>query len=394
MNRLATHASEAESLHYNLAQRLRNLRFTPRLESDFLVYLRTSQRLSTLSTLVAVCLVWSFYALLDFWRLQALSGSGFENHFFWRSIVLRWLVFGCFACSLYTLLKPHSPQRDYEASVCGSILTCSMAIAASSYTLKNANMPDTSVVMVLIVCVAFFPLGVRFRIMVWIAAATVLLVLLSGPALLRSESHMLPHWVLSAVMCVAFVLSGVAAYHREKGQREQFLLRRLLNWEATHDPLTGLANRRMFHEHLKRCMRLAQREQETLFLVLFDIDYFKHYNDHYGHAAGDKVLCKVASLLQRHAQRPMDLAARLGGEEFALIIYGMQPDVLKLHLQRMQDTLAGMQLAHAKSPTAAHITFSIGATAVTAQDSPDSAFQRADALLYQAKHQGRNQICV
>lgn len=394
MHATRTLSPEAEELHSNLAQQLGRLRFTAALETPFLDHLRSTQTRSALFTLCIVALMWVFYAVLDFWRLHELAGTGHAEEFFWRSMVLRWLVLVCFGCAIYGLVRKTTRRPTYEYALAGSVLACCLGISASSYTLKNLDMPETSVVMVLIVSVAFFPLGVRFRIMAWIAAAVCTIITLSGPALLRDPADMQQHWVLSAVMWLAFVLSGVTAYYREKGLREQFLLRRLLNWEASHDPLTGLANRRMFHEHLDLCMRQAHRERDTLYLAILDIDHFKLYNDHYGHNAGDEVLRQFAGLLQRFAQRPMDLAVRLGGEEFALVIYGVPTAQILPYLQQIQTALAVLHLPHHTSPTAPYVTVSMGAAAVTSHDTQDSAFQRADGLLYQAKRQGRNQACV
>lgn len=394
MNAPTSVSPEADELRSHLAQQLGRLLFSHHLEQPFLAHLRATQRISALFTVCTVGLVWMFYAALDFWRLNELQGTGFEDAFFWRSLVLRWLVFVCFGCALYTTLRSSSARGDYEYSVAGSVLACAMAIAASSYTLKSIGMAETSVIMVLMVSVAFFPLGVRLRVMAPVAVAVCVVVTLAGPLLLQRDADLLSHWVLSAVVWVTFVLSGVTAYYREKGLREQFLLRRLLNWEASHDALTGLANRRMFHEHLELCMRQAHRQQEPLALVILDIDHFKLYNDHYGHLAGDAILREVATLLRRFAQRPLDLAVRLGGEEFALVIYGMSLSDLQRHLAQLQAQLSTLHMAHATSPVASHVTVSIGAVSIGAEDSQDSAIQRADSLLYQAKRQGRNQACI
>ena len=394
LNTLTSVSPEADELRRHLAQQLGHLRFTTHLEQPFLAHLRATQRISALFTVCAVSLVWMFYAVLDVWRLHELQGTGFEQTFFWRSVVLRWLVFVCFACTLYTTLRSSAARSDYEFSIAGSVLACAMAIAASSYTLKSIGMPETSVVMVLMVSVAFFPLGVRLRVMAPIAVAVCAVVTVAGPLLLQRDDHLLSHWVLSAVIWVTFVLSGVTAYYREKGLREQFLLRRLLNWEASHDALTGLANRRMFHEHLDLCMRQAHRQRDALALVILDIDHFKLYNDHYGHLAGDAILREVAALLRKFAQRPLDLAVRLGGEEFALVIYGMPVQDLQRHLAQLQAQLCSMHMAHAVSPVASHVTVSMGAVSIGSEDSQDSAIQRADGLLYQAKRQGRNQACI
>lgn len=350
--------------------------------------------MSALFTACAVTLVWMFYAVLDFWRLHELEGSGFEQDFFWRSVVLRWLVFVCFGCAIYTTLNQRSTRSEYECSIAGSVIGCAIAIAASSYTLKNFGMAETSVIMVLMVSVAFFPLGVRLRVMLPVALTVCIVITLAGPAFLLHDADLLPHWVLSAVAWVTFVLSGVTAYYREKGLREQFLLRRLLDWEASHDALTGLANRRMFQDHLERCTRQAHRSRDTVFLVILDIDHFKLYNDHYGHLAGDSALQQVATLLQRFCQRPLDLPVRLGGEEFALVVYGISAQELSHHLSQLQMQLSDMKVPHAASPVAPYVTVSMGAVRMNADDTHDSAMQRADNLLYQAKEQGRNQACI
>ena len=394
MNATRPLSPEAHELRTNLTQRLGQLRFTPALEAPFLAHLRSTQTLSALFTLSIVGVVWLFFAVLDIWRWHALEDSGHSAEFFWRSIVLRWLVLLCFACTLYTLLRPRTARAAFEYALAGSVIACCIGITSSSYTLKNLDMAETSVVMVLAVSVAFFPLGVRLRVMGWVAAAVCAIVTLSGPALLRDPADMAPHWVLSAVIWVAFALSGVTAYHREKSLREQFLLRRMLNWEASHDALTGLANRRMFHAHLALCMRQAERQGDALYLAIFDLDHFKLYNDHYGHSAGDDVLCQFAQLLQQCALRPIDLAVRLGGEEFGLIVYGVPSAHITPHLQQVQTALTALNLPHCKSPTAGYVTVSLGATAITRTDTQDSAFQRADDLLYQAKRQGRNRACI
>lgn len=386
--------SEADTLRLHLQQPLRQLRFSNALEIPFLTHLRESQKRSALFTLSTVSVLWLVYGVLDFWRLHALADTGYASDFFWRAMVPRWLVGICFACAFYTLLRPQSRRSDYECSMAGAVLACCIAIAASSYTLKNAGLPETSVVMVLTVGVAFFPLGMRMRWMAPVAALLCLIITLAGPLILHDPQALQQHWVLSAVAWGTLVLCGATAYYREKSMREQFVLRRMLDWEASHDPLTSLPNRRMFHEQLQRCMRQAQREQVPLFLVLLDIDHFKRYNDHYGHLAGDAALRQFAALLRQFGQRPLDLPVRLGGEEFGLLIYNMSAEQLRRHLEKLRHALQDLQLPHCQSPTAPYVTASMGATPISAHDTPDSVLQRADTLLYTAKHHGRNRVCM
>jgi PleD family two-component response regulator len=142
---------------------------------------------------------------------------------------------------------------------------------------------------------------------------------LAGPWLLPQPQQLAEHWLVVIMMWVTLVLSGVTAYFRERALRQQSV-RKLLDWEACHDPLTGLANRRIFREQFQRNMLHAKREKESLFLAVIDIDHFKLYNDLYGHQAGDEVLRLVGNLLADWCTPPMDLAVRLSGEEFAQVM--------------------------------------------------------------------------
>lgn len=385
-----TDPPEALELHHNLAQRLTWLRFTPDLETPFRAYLRDNQRQTVIFTLYVALALWLVFIGIDLGRLDRLEGSGHEKEFIWGSLAQRFPVLLCFVNMLVMLHLRGTTRRQYEWSVIACLASCAVAIPTSSYTIRNLALPETSVTMVLLVSLTFFPLGIRLRTMAPLAVLVALAITLSGPLILRTPEDMRPHWVLTAVVWITFVLSAVAAYHREKGLREQFLLRRLLVWEANHDPLTGLANRRRFREHFEICMRQSERQHESLHLVILDVDHFKLYNDHYGHKAGDEVLCHLASLLQRFTKRPLDLAVRLGGEEFGLLLYGAHPAHIEEQLLQLQENLKLLHLPHTTSPTSSHVTVSMGAALITPQDTLDSAILRADSLLYQAKRQGRN----
>lgn len=385
-----TDPPEALALHHNLAQRLNWLRFTPDLESPFRAYLRDNQRQTVIFTVYVSMALWLVFIGIDLGRLSRLEGSGHESEFIWGSLALRFPVLACFVNMLLMLHRPSTTRSQYEWSVIACLTSCAVSIPLSSYTIRNLALPETSVTMVLLVSLTFFPLGVRLRTMAPLAVLVALAITLSGPLILRTPEDMRPHWVLTGVVWITFVLSAVAAYHREKGLREQFLLRRLLVWEANHDPLTGLANRRRFREHFDICVRQSERQHEPLHLVILDVDHFKLYNDHYGHKGGDEVLCHLASLLQRFAKRPLDLAVRLGGEEFGLLLYGAHPRDIEEQLLQLQENLKQLHLPHATSPTSSHVTVSMGAALISPQDTLDSAILRADSLLYLAKRQGRN----
>lgn len=164
---------------------------------------------------------------------------------------------------------------------------------------------------------------------------------------------------------------------------------------STTDGLTGLANRRHFDDALLTEWRRSQRAGTLLSLMLIDVDYFKQYNDHYGHQAGDDCLRIIAKTLEAHALRAGDLVARYGGEEFALITTTRHAEKALQHAQALCAALEQMALTHALTP-AGCITASIGvAVTVPAEGrTVEYLLKQADLALYCAKAKGRNQAVL
>jgi diguanylate cyclase (GGDEF)-like protein len=168
--------------------------------------------------------------------------------------------------------------------------------------------------------------------------------------------------------------------------------RKQLELLASRDGLTGIANRRSFDESLQVVCQLAARRKEAIGLAMIDVDFFKQYNDLYGHPAGDYALRCIAQVVASFARRPYDLAARYGGEEFVLLLPAV-PDLEHL-LERLRTDVMALGLPHAGSDVANVVTISIGAVHISAGGRHDPALllEQADAMLYQAKHQGRNRV--
>lgn len=159
------------------------------------------------------------------------------------------------------------------------------------------------------------------------------------------------------------------------------------------DDLTGIANRRALDAELATECRQAARDNSPLSLALIDVDYFKQYNDCYGHAAGDAALQAVASQLQRFCRRPHDIAARYGGEEFVLLLPGCD-DPLPL-LEELRESILRLGIAHAKSSVANNLTISIGVVTMIGRPEAyqgEHALGEADKRLYLAKSRGRNRV--
>jgi diguanylate cyclase (GGDEF)-like protein len=161
------------------------------------------------------------------------------------------------------------------------------------------------------------------------------------------------------------------------------------------DGLTNIYNRRKFDETLKLEWKRAMRNKSRLSLIMCDIDHFKGYNDHYGHTAGDDCLRRVSQGLKNLLQRPADLLARYGGEEFAVILpetdYKGAVYISTILLKGIEE----LNISYPDSPIVGHVTISIGvATSIPGKncDTPLQLIEAADAMLYVAKQNGRNQF--
>jgi diguanylate cyclase (GGDEF)-like protein len=163
---------------------------------------------------------------------------------------------------------------------------------------------------------------------------------------------------------------------------------------ATVDSLTQLANRRGFEQYLEQQWQILSQEKLPLSLMVCDIDYFKQYNDTYGHLAGDNCLQKIARVLDRSFDPSRCLAARYGGEEFAAVLPRTDVREAMKIVQLFQSEVRNSQIPHSGSPSDRYVTLSIGLTGLipTQAISPLMLFDEADRLLYQAKQRGRNQI--
>jgi len=160
------------------------------------------------------------------------------------------------------------------------------------------------------------------------------------------------------------------------------------------DGLTNVSNRRHFDDALDNEMRQALRTKLHLSMLMIDVDYFKPFNDHYGHGAGDKCLTQLAQAMQAEVNRPMDILARYGGEEFVALLPGTSLEGACKVAESLRQAVAALQIPHAFSPVAACVTISIGVTCFAQNGSKSTSefLRQADQALYQAKQSGRNQV--
>jgi len=169
----------------------------------------------------------------------------------------------------------------------------------------------------------------------------------------------------------------------------------LLELTSNLDGLTAIPNRRSFDHFYELEWRRAAREMKAISLIMIDVDFFKSFNDHYGHPAGDKCLRLIAQALQV-INRPGDMVARYGGEEFVAVMSGTSLDGARRMGEQMRERVLELRLPHERSSVAAQVTISLG----VASQLPDGKSQskelllKADQALYMAKSRGRNRVAV
>ncbi len=205
--------------------------------------------------------------------------------------------------------------------------------------------------------------------------------------------------VIIALVILGVGLFGWVFIHQVRnGERIEKNLRRAqlaLEQIATHDSLTGLANRRLFERSLEIEFVRGARQVSPVSLIMLDIDFFKRYNDAYGHVAGDHCLMQVAQVVKTCCQRKADLAVRYGGEEFAVLLPDTDINGALAIAGQIRRSVIDKHIIHSGSPTG-YLTVSLGCYAFipSGNDSLETFIHRADAALYQAKNAGRNRAAV
>jgi diguanylate cyclase (GGDEF)-like protein len=164
----------------------------------------------------------------------------------------------------------------------------------------------------------------------------------------------------------------------------------LKNLSAT-DSLTGLPNRRAFSERLEHLLAQHARQQLSAALILIDVDHFKKYNDRYGHPAGDEALKKVAQCLRSVLRREIDMPARMGGEEFGVLLEDCNLEQAQVAAEQLRTALEILAIEHLGLPVPGVMTISLGIAVMLDADTSDALYHRADKALYLAKVKGRNQ---
>ena len=183
---------------------------------------------------------------------------------------------------------------------------------------------------------------------------------------------------------------------RIKNQINLKLKTDLLEQLSMYDGLTNIKNRRFFDESFERIYNKSRRDSSNFALIMIDIDYFKPYNDNYGHGQGDVALKKVANSLQNSLKRANDLVARYGGEEFVVLIQDIDEQGLEKIAKNILESINNLQITHEYSKISSHLTISMGIAYYNSNnDIPKlKILMEADENLYKVKNSGKNNFLI
>ncbi len=371
------------------------LGFDPAQEAEFRVYLFGLTRHRLRSGARMLCVVLLGFVILDVMRLRSQIDNG---NYALITEILAYRVLPLLFLLTPTALRfgdSTDPRRTMNLAyfIFLTLGVSTILIMMAYYRHPGLHLTPFSLDGVIILMQGvFFPLGLPFRMMLLISMLLMGFALTAMPLFLP-QVYTAEFWRLLPFVLISWTVCAAAGYILDSSNRKQFLLKKKLQWAAERDSLTALFNRRMFDSIGARILAAGQREGSEVCLLTLDVDFFKAYNDRYGHPAGDSALADVGNCMESFARRDTDLAARMGGEEFALILYGSTLLQAKCRAEELRDAVASnLALEHSASQVAGVLTVSIGVAQATQSDTIASLYKRADNALYQAKASGRNRV--
>ncbi len=378
----------------------------PRLERSFRASYGRRFHSQTLLAMALALLLFCLFGLLD-WLLYP------------DLVQQLWTIRYIFTClpllGILLLLSGRYYWRYGEPLMALALLIGNLAVVAMTVVIP-AEMNDVYVAGLMLI--ALFGYTVARMRFIWATLSTWAGLLAYNVAnILWGDAS---NWDLIAgnFFCVTTNIMGmVASYSMEYDSRRGFILQQqlrrerqrlgLLNRElqevnrqlekqALTDELTGLANRRSFFERLQEEWRRAQRKQEALAVIMIDVDHFKAVNDRFGHQAGDLCLQQLAQVMREHGRRAGETVARLGGEEFAMLLPATDVNRACEIAEDLRRDIAGLDvsLPHSPGKLAVHPTVSCGVASLVPDEylAPEYLLFLADQALYEAKDAGRNRV--
>jgi diguanylate cyclase (GGDEF)-like protein len=375
-----------------LASPRKGLRFPPALEAAF-ESMRTEMRIREAQTITMRSVIfYNFYLPLDFLLLPHSAWLAAMLHF---GIVTPFILIS----GMIFMRGPGFLVREGLGAIIPVLMAAKIMFIFHVNLGLPGQAPAAEQYQYLALMALFYanvnPLDYRFSIGATVAVAVIYLgtlfhdatpiaVRVIAVALLASSSY------ISLVMKWRVANDARAAFLRRIHDE---LLRDEAANEASRDALTGLSNRRHLDERIAELWRLTLRPDAQIAVLMIDVDHFKGYNDRYGHPAGDRCLKRVAGAIASVLRDADDLAVRFGGEEFLLLLPETGLTVASQIAERVRGAIEALAIPHEASSAGPVVTASVGVMAGSAAEyTVESLLAEADAALYQAKRNGRNQV--
>lgn len=385
---------EYEVVHSLLSGGNIGLRFPDQLERQFLGFYQEVARSAFTQNSIYVMSLFLIlgaiiFVLVPFHQL---------NNFVLGYSVLTVVLVGFIALGHVDALNKYRDWYTGVATYLG-VTTCLFMVASEEPGQMKTLFEQATTVAIIVVYglskIRFYP-----------ACAVALLSGISYGAIIRYGNYSFDWLTFQAYFVGANLVGMTIGFTLEYRERTVFLQKKLLRLDqmaienlnveleklSAEDALTHLANRRSFESFIGREWNRCMRKSLPLNVAFVDVDYFKLYNDLYGHQVGDKCLVRIAHILQSATERSTDMAARYGGEEFILLYADVEPEKVFQNMERIKRKLENERILHGDSPISDFVTVSIGvaSTIPSADSSPSELIRQADQALYDAKNAGRN----
>lgn len=377
-----------DALRGQLQRGFRRLRFAGELEGEFRADYSDAVRLRRLGLVLSSAALIAVMPLFDRWLLQPPDAMVVAMR------ELQWLLMmPMLIVAFVTILRRRSPVL--AEGVCSlTVLVLGLGVIEQRRLGVELGWAFPSEFVAAIIAGGLVAGGLRFRTQLLIGVG-----LLGCFVVTELQNRGLAGEVLFHVyaMAVVTLIALIGGYVEQYVARENWLRRMLAVEYTERDALTGLLNHRTFHERYGQLFALAQREQRPIMVAMIDIDDFKAYNDRFGHGQGDACLRQVSDAIRTASRRGTDLVARVGGEEFAVVWYGVGEDRVAWGMERLRERVFDEGLAHPDARTElGAVSVSVGAVwgVPAIGQRADDYLRSADGYLYDSKHAGRNTVTV
>ncbi|MDA3956925.1 diguanylate cyclase [Oceanispirochaeta sp.] len=312
----------------------------------------------------------------------------------WRSEFLKitFLGIGPFLIITALIYKYDNTSWFCPLSIFLTLVVSALACVKLVNLAESAGIGPIYPVLMVIVLFSFFLSGLHYFLSMIISLTILIAYCVANFDQFCSTIGFPPEIVFLSLSILASLIGSISM---ERSLRKRFLQSEELSYFADRDSLTGLFNRRYFFNFAGKIWKQCLRDQLPLTIMIADVDFFKKYNDYYGHVQGDKCLLALSGTFESAMKRPFDLVSRFGGEEFIFLWFNTDSNYIEKVMEEIRRDVESLKIEHADSKINSYVTISAGLASCIPSETTSikDLVQNADASLYKAKTQGRNR-CV